>query len=282
MKRRSILLGMGAAIAAPGLILAKEQRAPLRIGLTSVFLDDQAAFLNRWRDYLQLRTGVPIQFVQRSSYREILEQVVASDVDLAWLCGFPYVTARQHLRLMATPLFLGKPEYHSYLIVQAEQSASSISDLAGKVFAFSDPNSFSGYLYPRYQLQQDGLSSDSHFRRSFFTWSHRKVVEAVAVGVADAGAVAGYVWETIAKLHPSVTGNTRVIARSDTYGFPPFVARADLDPHLFEQIQNVFLGMRKDTAGARLLEELNLDGFVPAEDEMYDAIGEIAKASRVV
>lgn len=281
MKRRSLLLGMGAALATGPFALASEARATLRIGLTPVFLDDQAAFLNRWRDYLQQRTGVPIQFVQRSSYREILEQVVTGELDLAWLCGFPYVMERRYLRLMVAPVFQGKPEYHSYLIGQSTQDADDIADLKDKVFAFSDPNSFSGYLYPRHRLQQEGFAIEGYFRRSFFTWSHRKVVEAVAVGLADAGAVAGYVWETMDKLYPRVTANTRVIRRSAAYGFPPFVARADLDGDVFERVQAVFLAMRHDVDGARLLEELNLDGFVPAEDAMYESIAEIAKDSRL-
>jgi phosphonate transport system substrate-binding protein len=281
MKRRSLLLGMGAALTAGPQLLASESHAALRIGLTPVFLDDQAAFLNRWRDYLQQRSGVRIQFIQRSSYREIVEQVVSRDLDMAWLCGFPYITEKSRLRLMAVPLFQGKPEYHSYLIAQNNETASDLLALADKVMVFSDPNSFSGYLYPRYRMQQAGLSPDSHFRRSFFTWSHRKVVEAVSVGLADAGSVAGYVWETMSRLFPEVTARTRVIARSDAYAFPPFVARADLDPVLFARIQNVFLEMRQDVMGARLLEELNLDGFVPAESGMFDSIEAIVDASRI-
>lgn len=281
MRRRSLLLGMGAALSAGPLVLAGEPRATLRIGLTPVFLDDQAAFLNRWRDYLQQRSGVAIQFIQRSSYREIVEQVVSRDLDMAWLCGFPYVTEKTRLRLMVVPLFQGKPEYHSYLIGQSDGAAPDLAALADKVMAFSDPNSFSGYLYPRYRLQQAGLSLDGHFRRSFFTWSHRKVVEAVSVGLADAGSVAGYVWETMSRLFPDVTARTRVIARSDAYAFPPFVARADLDAGLFATIQNVFLEMRQDAIGAHLLEELNLDGFVPAETAMFDSIEAIVAASRI-
>lgn len=280
MKRRNLLLGMGVLAAAPW-VTAGEHRAPLRIGLTPVFLDDQAAFLNRWRDYLEARTQLPIQFVQRASYREIVEQVVARDLDVAWLCGFPYITEKARLQLMVAPLFHGKPEYHSYLITRSTRQEQDLHELSGGVMAYSDPNSFSGYLYPRHQLQTAGLSSDSHFRRSFFTWSHRKVVEAVSVGLADAGSVAGYVWETMAKLNPAITNNTRIIARSEAYGFPPFVARSDLDQELFRRIQAVFLGMRQDPLGAGLLEELNLDGFIPAEEAMYDGIAAIIRSSRI-
>ncbi len=280
MDRRRFLAGLasGAAAAAlPSTAASGPPVEPIRIGLTPVFLDDQAAFLNRWRNYLSARIGSPVVFVQRASYREISEQMHIRQLDIAWMCGYPYVMDHSRLHLLAVPLHLGRPAYHSYLITRDDiADIADIGDLAGKVFAFSDPNSFSGSLYPRFLLHQSGLSADTLFRRSFFTWSHRKVIEAVASGLADGGAVAGYVWETLSKLHPEITGRTRVVSRSPSYGFPPFVARADLDPALTDKVRAVFLGMRDDGAGMRLLETLNLDGFVPGTPEMYATIAVMA------
>jgi phosphonate transport system substrate-binding protein len=281
MKRRRFIRsmlavsGLGAMPALAGLATVGE---PLRIGLTPVFLDDQAAFLNQWRAYLSARTGSPVVFVQRASYREISEQINARHLDIAWMCGYPYMMDRTRLTLLAVPLHLGRPEYHSYLIARDDrQDIARIEDLAGGVFAFSDPNSFSGSLYPRFLLHEAGLTTDTHFRRSFYTWSHRKVVEAVAGGLADGGAVAGYVWETLARIHPEITARTRVVSRSPAYGFPPFVARADLDPEVVRTVREVFVDMRNDTVGAHLLQTLNLDGFVPGRPEMFDPIAAMAE-----
>ncbi len=279
MQRREFLFGM-AALALPqaGRAEVAPSGVELRIGLTPVFLDDQAAFLNRWRDYLSARSGLTVAFVQRSSYREIVEQILGKTLDMAWLCGYPYVMAQEHLRLLAVPLHLGRPEYHSYLIARHDMAqVEGIDDLAGRVFAFSDPNSFSGSLYPRFLLHERGQSAAQHFRRSFYTWSHRKVVEAVAAGLADGGAVAGYVWETLARLHPEITTATRVVGRSPSYGFPPFVVRADLRPSLAATLQRVFVDMRDDAEGARLLQTLNLDGFVPGDTAMYRSIREMVR-----
>lgn len=281
MDRRRFLQGLGAAGlgAASAAMGAPDVRADsLRIGLTPVFLDDQAAFLNRWRDYLAHKTGLAVTFVQRSSYLEISEQVHAKALDIAWMCGYPYVIDQERLRLMAVPLHLGRPEYRSYLLARHDMAAiQGIEDLAGRVFAFSDPNSFSGSLYPRFLLHRAGRSADRFFRRTFHTWSHRKVVEAVSVGLADGGAVAGYVWETLARIHPEITARTRVVATSPVYGFPPFVARVDLDSAVFDTLQAVFLDMRADSQGARLLETLNLDGFVAGDPGMFRDILEMAQ-----
>lgn len=281
MKRRRFIrtmLAVGGLGVMPSLAELTTGSEPLRIGLTPVFLDDQAAFLNRWRAYLSARTGSAVVFVQRASYREISEQINARNLDIAWMCGYPYTMDRTHLTLLAVPLHLGRPEYHSYLIVRDDRDdIARIDDLAGGVFALSDPNSFSGSLYPRFLLHEAGLTVDTHFRRSFFTWSHRKVVEAVAGGLADGGAVAGYVWETLARIHPEITARTRVVSRSPAYGFPPFVARSDLDAELVTTVRDVFVDMRNDPVGARLLETLNLDGFVPGNPEMFDPIAAMAE-----
>lgn len=281
MRRRDALRGLAAGLfgfGLPAVGFAATERRALRIGLTPVFLDDQAAFLNRWRDYLTEKSGFAVSFMQRASYREISEQVHAGMLDLAWMCGYPYVTDSDRLSLLAVPLHLGRPEYRSYLIAANDAlHVQAIDDLAGGVFAFSDPNSFSGSLYPRYLLHQMGQSPDRFFRRSFHTWSHRKVVEAVAVGLADGGAVAGYVWETLAKIHPEITLRTRVVSRSPVFGFPPFVARAGLSSDMLDQLRRIFVDMRTDPEGARLLESLNLDGFIPGDPQLFEGIRQMAR-----
>ncbi|MDD3518347.1 MAG: PhnD/SsuA/transferrin family substrate-binding protein [Chromatiales bacterium] len=252
---------------------------PLRIGLTPVFLDDQAAFLNRWRDYLQDALGRPVSFVQRSSYREIIDLLHDEKLDVAWLCGYPYVRERSRMQLLAVPKYRGKPLYRSYLIVPASDTRTrSLADLKGGIFAYSDPNSNSGYLYTQYSLRRMGQDADTYFRRSFFTWSHRKVVEAVANRLAQGGAVDGYVWDTLARLHPGLVAKTRIVEESQTFGFPPFVARASLDRMSFDAMQRVLTEMDRTPAGAALLDTLNLDGFVVGEPALFDDIERMVRA----
>jgi phosphonate transport system substrate-binding protein len=252
---------------------------PLRIGLTPVFLDDQAGFLERWRDYLQLRLLRPIEFVQRGSYREVVELLRNAKLDIAWLCGYPYVRNRQFLRLLAVPEYQHKPTYRSYLIVPAADLASkSILDLRGKIFAFSDPDSNSGYLYPNYHLIALQEHPNSFFGRSFFTWAHRKVVDAVAMRVADGGAVDGYVWDTLAQYHPTLTDMTRVVERSPEYGFPPFVSRTSLPLEQELPVRRVLLEMNQNMEGRELLKMLNLTGFVAGDEHLFADIERMARA----
>lgn len=282
MHRREFLRLLNCAAALP-LLRSKESTAAIpgseiRIGLTPVFLDDQLDFLKRLRSYLADRLETPVRFVQRGSYREIVELIRGSKIDFAWLCGFPYVRFKRDMRLLAVPLYHGNPLYQSYFIVPAgDRSTASLLDLRGKIFAYSDPDSNSGYLYPQYQLLRAGEDPATFFSRSFFTWGHRKVIEAVGVGLAQGGAVDGYVWDTLGAVHPDLTAATRIVSRSPELGHPPFVARATIPEASFRTMQNVLLSMTRDAQGAKLLKTLNLDGFVPGSDQLFEDIALMAR-----
>ena len=178
-----------------------------------MILEDQVSFLDDWRRYLEQRLRGRAVFVQRGSYREITALINNDELDFAWVCGYPYVANRASMRLLAMPLYHGKPLYQSYLIVpSSDRVTRSYADLEGKLFAYSDPNSNSGFLVPQYLMLRAGLDPQTLFKKTFFTYAHRKVVSAVATGVADGGAVDGYVWETLALLSPELTAKTRVAA----------------------------------------------------------------------
>ena len=274
--RRAFLRGVG-ALAALTVLPAHGADIPVRIGLTPVFLDDQMSFLSQWRRWLEVKLGRTVVFVQRGSYREVMDLLRAGKLDFAWVCGYPYVRHRQELKLVAVPLWRGGPYYQSYLIVPAEDTrTTTLAGLRGKVFAYSDPDSNSGYLYPRYLLTTQGENPDNFFSRSFFTWAHRKVVEAVGIALAEGGAVDGYVWETLVELHLDLTRTTRVIEHSPPLGYPPFVARSDIPTVELARFRAVLLGMTADPEGMDLLQRLRLDGFIPGEPELFDEIARMA------
>jgi phosphonate transport system substrate-binding protein len=198
-----------------------------RVGVTAVVLNDQTSFLKKWQAYLEQRLHAPVHFVRRKSYREITELVLQDQLDVAWICGYPFVRHRQRMRLLAVPLFGGEPLYQSYLIVPRDDRAThDITDLQGKIFAYSDPDSNSGYLVPQVHLRKAQIDPRRFFAKAFFTWAHRDVVVAVADQVAQGGAVDGYVWETLRQVEPELTARTRVVRKSEKFGFPPIVSRA--------------------------------------------------------
>lgn len=197
-------------------------------------------------------------------------------MEFAWICGYPYIRNINHFRLVAVPLYHNEPLYHSYLIAHASDiNTKSLDNLRGKVFAFSDPDSNSGYLYTEYLLAKQDILPATYFSKSFYTWSHRKVVEAVASGLAQGGAVDSYVWYTLSKTHPELTSRTRVVSESPKFGFPPMVASISVSRHDIAALQSVLIQMAQDKEGSTLLESLNLNGFVTGNPRLFDGIADM-------
>lgn len=277
--RRRLLCGAAAGLALQ-VTGGNAATSPLRFGTTPVFLDNQLSLLSAWQRYLEARLGRPVHFIQRGSYREILDLLLNGNTDVAWICGYPYVMYEPQLELVAIPTYLGAPVYRAHLIVPERDTVTrSITDLRGRVFAFSDPLSNSGHLVPRYLLIQAGKQPTPFFRRYFFTLAHRKVVEAVRVGLADGGSVDGYVWDTLVKQQPAATAGVRVAWQSPPFGFPPVVARASLSLREREAVTTALLGMKESEDGNQLLQNLNIDGFERATPSAFDGIREMVRVS---
>jgi phosphonate transport system substrate-binding protein len=280
--RRRALRWLSGLLAVPVLMpMARAQngRKPIRIGLTPAFVHDEYGLMEEWRRYLEGKLGRPVEFIQRDSYRETIDLIRLEKLDFAWVCDYPFVHLKDRVRLLAVPLNQGRPFYRSYLIVSADDKArNSMRDLHNSVFAYADPYSNTGYLTPRYQIRQIGEDPTSFFRKTFFTWSHRKAIEAVASGLAQGAAVDSYVWDTLARTRPDITNKTRIIDRSPEYGFPPFVAHRNVNAEDYQSVQFVLIGMQHDPAGKILLDRLNISGFVQGHKSMYDDVAKMMRA----
>ncbi len=250
----------------------------LRVGMTPAFLHTQYGLLADWRGYMEAKLNRPVEIVQRDSYRETMDLLRLEQLDFAWICSYPYVYLRQQLRLVAVPLYRARPFYRAYLIVSAKnRHIKSLSQLRGKVFAYADPYSLTGHLVPRYQLRKMGEDPEKFFSKTFFTYSHSKLIEAVADGLAHGGSVDGYVWDSLNTLKPEITGRTFPVSQSPEFGFPPFVARLGVAQEDYSAVQDMLIGMRQDPRGDALLQLLNLNGFIHGIPNLYDDVAEMIR-----
>ncbi len=227
--------------------------------------------------YLENEVGRPVELVQRRTYAEINDLIKTGDVDLAFVCTSAYIVGRRgfDMQLLVAPIVNGETYYYSQLIVPVDSPAASISDLRGKVFAFTDPMSFSGRMYPTYLLQQIGENPSSFFQRTFFTYSHDDAIRAVAQGLADGAAVDSLVLDFALIKDPSLTEKIKTIHTSPPFGIPPVVVSPYLRPQQFAQLEEIFLNMHNNNEGLEALLSLNVEEFTIVSENLYDAAEEI-------
>jgi phosphonate transport system substrate-binding protein len=222
--------------------------------------------------------GRRVEFVRRRSYREVMDLLESGGLEFAWICGYPFVQKRdpEFLELLAVPVYKGEPLYRSFIIVQRDSPYTSLDDLRGKVFAFSDPESNSGFLYPQSVLANRQMTPASFFRQTFFTFNHAETIEAVAEQVADGGAVDSYIWDYLITFRPEIAEKTRVIEQSPSFGFPPLVSRLGVERSLVNRMRRVLVEMASDPEGKEFLEGLKLDGFGIYPPSLFDSIRDMA------
>ena len=223
-------------------------------------------------DYLGEQLGRPIELVQRRTYEETNQLVESGEVDLAFVCTSAYIAGHEvfDLQLLVAPQVNGKATYQSLLIVPASNTAETIEDLRGNVFAFTDPISNTGRVYPTYLVQQLGFTPETFFERTFFTYNHDDAIRAVASGLADGAAVDSLVYEYAIQREPALAEQVRVIHRSPDFGIPPVVVSPSIRPQLRALLEEILLTMDSVPEGQQALASLGIEAFVTIDDSAYE------------
>lgn len=224
-----------------------------------------------FRDYLAEKLGRPVLMKQRRTYAEINQLLKTDEVSMAITCTGGFLEGRRDfgLEALVTPIVGGLTTYQSYIIVAKGHSAAKISDLRGSVFAFTDPLSLTGRIYPTATINSMGFETKGFFKKTFYTENHDKSIAAVARGVADAAAVDSLIYESMLRIPGSVAHKVKVIHSSPSLGMPPIVVSPALDEDSTRILLKILLGMAEDPEGRRILHALEMDGFAIPDPAMY-------------
>lgn len=261
---------------------AAEHQPAVRIGLTLGVPIGSHAYYERWGGYLAGKTGQNIEFRPLNSCRKAMDLLQAGGIDFAWIEGSCYVeaTRRGIAQLMTVPVYRGAPYHRALIIVHRDSPSMRFSDLKGKIFAFSDPDSTTGFTFPLTLVPARERIPGAYFRQSFFTFGHAETVRAVAEQLADGGAVDSYIWEYLASTRPDIAKKTKIIRQSPEFGFSPMVFRRGTTVEMIEKIKGVLESMHKDPVGRDLLAELKLDEFRHFPPNLFNSSRRISIRAR--
>lgn len=228
-------------------------------------------------NYISKKLNIKVNFIDKRTYAEVNALLENGNIDMAFVCGGPYVEGHQRfgLELLAAPMVGGKTVYYSYIIVSEKSSFKTLEDLRGKTFAFADPMSNSGKLIPTYMLYELDETPQGFFREWIYTYDHDKSIKAVADGIVDGAAVDSLIWEYMNSKGSKYTRLTRIIKISQPYGIPPVVVRPSLDENLKLKLKNILLNLHNDEEGSAILKGMFIDRFVEVDDSIYDSIREV-------
>ena len=148
---------------------ASERREnTIRIAVGGMITPEEGfGYYRQFLDYLGERLGVNAEFVDRTGYGQINKLVRNGNVDVAFVCSGPYVDGHHDfgMELLAAPQAYGKPSTIRISSCPRTARLSSLKDLRGRRFAFTDPLSNTGALVPTYMLAKMGETPVSFFQK---------------------------------------------------------------------------------------------------------------------
>jgi len=235
-------------------------------------------------EYLSRTLKVSIELIVAESYTDLVEQVVAGEVDIALLPPASFVLARRRqpkLRHAASIITHGRTWYSGFILVRANSPMERIEDLKGHSFAFVDASSTSGYFFPHAAFQDAGMDPAVDLKSVAFAGSHVAAIHKLARGEVDAVATASGMIET-----------ARGIAQEDgKMGLPPFrilhktgripydalCLRAALPTPLVEKLEMAFMAIHNYNSDARpALKAAGMAaGFAPPDPTLYIQVGTV-------
>lgn len=230
--------------------------------------------------YLSKKIDKPISLLQRKSYKETNKLIREGKVELAIICTGNYLLLQKDVDILVTPVIRGSSKYYSYFIVNRKSDYSKIEDLKGKTFAFTDPLSLSGHIYPLYTLEKMGYKPETFFKKFLFSWNHDNSIRLVNKGTVDGASVDSLVYEYLLSNSPQAVENVKIIHRSPPLPAPPIVVSRNMKPELKERILTVLLNMDKDKEGYKILRKLGIDEFIKGDD--FEYVNELQKYSSLI
>ncbi len=222
-------------------------------------------------DYISDKLGIPIEFKQRKTYREVNDLLAENKLDFAFICTGAYLEARNEIpiEILAVPVVNGKPYYQAYVIVNEESKISDINELKGKSFAFTDPLSNTGYSFMINYLKEKNTTPERFFSKTIFTYAHDYSIQAVKRKIVDGATIDGLVFEYLKHFQPEKIAGVKVIHKSREFGIPPFVVQKNMDSNLKQKLRNIMLNMHNDPEGKKLLNKIMIDKFILVDESIY-------------
>jgi phosphonate transport system substrate-binding protein len=262
MRFRLAALALAAVLVA-GLAAAGAAPVPAETRLVMAFVPSGEAQTiiasgNRISHLLEMATGYKFESFVATSYAGVIEAMGAKRADIGWLNTFSYVIAHQKygVEVRLVTVRFGLPYYKAEIIAPAGSGINTLADLRGKRFAFVDPASTSGYLFPLAGLKKAGYDPQKFFGQTVFAGSHNNVVLAVYQGRVDAGAVFEDARGSVQKTLPDVMQKVKVVWKSDPIPNDTVSFRGDLPADVKLRVSNALLRFSQTPAGLDALKSL--------------------------
>ena len=239
---------------------------------------------------LEKATGLAWKVTPMSSYAAQVEGMCSGAIDAGFFaplqmtlllsksCGTPVLGAlrKDDSGQLATT-------YKSQILVRADSGINTLADLKGKKFAFVDPLSASGYVFPTLTVKnKTGQDPKTFFSQTIFAGGHPQAALAVYTKQVDGAATFIDARDSLVSANPDIKTATKVIETAGPIPNDGIALRKGFPDDVAKQVIQALKDYSKDAAGAKVLSNLFAwDGMQDIQANFYDSMKDAAALAGV-
>lgn len=143
------------------------------------------------RAYLEKELGVKVEIFTAGNYDGVIQAIAADQIEVARFGSSSYAAAYTATDGGVVPTLTsikkdGNTGYRSIVVTRCDSGIKSLADAKGKVHAFADPDSTSGFAVPYFNfITVEGFKPEEYFAATPFGGSHEADVQGVVNGTFD-------------------------------------------------------------------------------------------------
>ncbi|OLS39594.1 phosphonate ABC transporter substrate-binding protein [Alkalihalophilus pseudofirmus] len=229
-------------------------------------------------DRLSEELGIPVSGQVMTNYTALVEAMGNDRVHIGFIPAFGYVLATErydNVEAILKSVRHGSSTYRAQYTVRADSGIESIEDLEGKVWAFPDNVSTSGYLFPAAQLMDEyGVEAvEDYFSDLIQAGSHDNAMIMVLEGDADVATTFEDARTAIEGDYPEAMDELVQLDFTADIPNDTISANTNMPADFIEQIRAAFLSFNDDEEMLTIMDEVyNWTGIDEAADSDYDVV----------
>jgi phosphonate transport system substrate-binding protein len=235
---------------------------------------------------ISAKLGCDVKVYVATNYNAEIEAMRNGKLEMGEFGPLGYVLAHQVAKAEAVATFAGadnKPDtYWASLVTWPGSGIKTVADIKGHSFAFSDPASTSGHLFPAYGLRKGGIDPDKDIR-ALYAGSHTASFEALYNHKVDAGELNSEQMESAKQRGHYKDGDLVFLWKSDPIPIDPITVRGDLPDGFKKRLVDILQNLDLSQIDEKDRKIIGVHGLrlVPQTDASFNGIRDLVKTLNI-
>lgn len=234
-------------------------------------------------NYVSKKVGVRFVVVPSIGYEKSIKKLRDGDIDAGIFGSAPsFISFKEEIaEPIARPEIRKSSVYYGYWLTLKESGLKKIEDFKGKRFAYVDPYTSAGYLFPRAAIKEKGFDPDNFFGTVKFSKTHEAAIQMLLNGSVDGCAAKDTAYKKFIDTNIELKDRLNIIEVAGPFPERTLTISKRVDEGIRKKIKETMLKMDSDPEGKKVLTETGRDRYVETTSVDFAAIEKILNVLKV-